>query len=376
MFNDDFDYKYCPVLAIRPSEMTALRELPGKDKDLILPIFPIKRWLNSLELSNSIKKIEESIGEERKWIADIDYTAIEGLSVGEYRPVHHEIKALMDSSDGYKNWCSFIKEHPNAVPCLQLKDLSQFSTQLQVLCTFQRGVVLLLKQADLESKVHEEILPQLTEVEDLLVILDLEQITKEFIDLQDQILLYLQAIRAILPNALMSLSSTSFPDGFGGYHKGTKTIYERSLFDKIRINIEGLIYSDRGSARASKLSGGIGTPPPRIDYACKNEWHFIRMELSDSITSMEKGISKTMATKSEKKELYTTIAKKIMAEPYWEKDLALYSNYIIELTGEGDEFGIDSAQKATAARINKHLHTQLHYDSVDDLPDTDEDWID
>ena len=368
MFRDMFEYKYCPILSVSPSEMTALKELPEKDKDLILPVFPIKSWSTSLKLANAIDKIESSIGDNRKWIADIDDASLENRALENYRPVHHEIKAMMDPYNGYENWCSFIREHPNAIPCMQLEDLSEFSTQLQVLNSLQRGVVVILKHADLENRAHKNILPLLTGIDNLLIILDLEQITREFIELTGQILGYLKIINSAVPNALLSLSSTSFPDSFGGYHKGTKTIYERLLFEKIRVEFDRIVYSDRGSARASRLAGGAGTPPPRIDYACKNEWHFIRMELSDSLASTEK--------KAAKKELYTSIAKKIMEEPYWEADLALYSNYIIELTSQGDEFGIDTAQKATAVRINKHLHTQLHYDLVDGVIDTDEDWID
>ena len=43
----------------------------------------------------------------------------------------------------------------------------------------------------------------------------------------------------------------------------------------------------------------------------------------------------------------------------------------------GDDFGINSAQKATAVRINKHLFTQLHYDDYfTETANTDEDWVD
>lgn len=65
-----------------------------------------------------------------------------------------------------------------------------------------------------------------------------------------------------------------------------------------------------------------------------------------------------------------------MEEPYWENDLGLWSNYIIELTSKGDDYGINSAQKATAVRINKHLYTQLHYEFSGEITDTDDDWID
>ncbi|WP_432460229.1 beta family protein [Agarivorans sp. QJM3NY_25] len=375
MFNSSFSYQYCPILSVSPSELRGLRELPDKDKSLILPIFPLKSWAAARELKSSIQKIEESIGEQRKWIADIDYEDLLNRKEEEYRPVHRDLLKLTDSVEGYRNWYNFIKEHPNAVPCLQLKVLSQVSTQIKVLNSLGRGLVVILKQVDIESQSYKTILPKLKDVSNLLVILDLEQITKEHVDLSEQVLTYLNAIKTILPRALISLSATSFPDSFGGYHKGVKSIYERALFDKVKTAISDLIYSDRGSARATKMSGGSGVPPPRIDYACRNEWNFIRMEFSETSPSLTKS-EKQAQIRKEKKELYTLIAKKIMKEPYWENELALWANYIIELTSESDEYGINSAQLATAVRINKHLHTQLHFDSIEMISNTDDYWED
>lgn len=375
MFDNKFPYRYCPILAISPSETLGLKELPAKDKDFILPVFPLKSWASAKELKSSIDKIEEVIGKDRKWIADIDYEDLFGRKTEKYRQVHHDLLKLTDSTNGYHNWCNFVKEHPNSIPCLQLKNLSEISTQIRVLSSLKRGVVVILKQVDIESQNYKIILPQLKEVNNLLIILDLEQITKEQVELSHQILMYLNAIKLILPQSLISLSSTSFPDSFGGYHKGVKSIYERALFDKLGTSIDNLIYSDRGSARATKMSGGAGVPPPRIDYSCRNEWNFIRMEFSETSESLTKS-EKQALVKKEKKELYTLISKQIMAESYWEGDLALWANYIIELTSKGDDFGINSAQKATAVRINKHLHTQLHYDWLEDIDDTDDDWID
>lgn len=376
MFSKNFTYQYCPILAVSQSELLGLKELPEKDKDLILPVFPLKSWASSKELKSSISKIEESIGKHRKWITDIDYEDLFDRDKENYRPVHHDLLKLTDPSEGFKNWCEFIKDNINVIPCVQLKDLSQMERQVEQLSVLQRGIVVILKQADIESQRYKTILPNLKKVNDLLVILDLEQITKEHVALSSQISMYMKSIKTLLPQALISLSSTSFPDSFGGYYKGVKSIYERALFDKVQATITDLIYSDRGSARAVKMSGGAGVPPPRIDYACRNEWNFIRMEFSELSPLLTK-TEKQAQIRKEKKELYTKISNEIMNETYWENELALWSNYTTELTSEGGEFGvINSAQKATAVRINKHLHTQLHYNAIASLNDTDDDWED
>ena len=49
---------------------------------------------------------------------------------------------------------------------------------------------------------------------------------------------------------------------------------------------------------------------------------------------------------------------------------------MIELTAQGDSYGITSAQDATAVRINLHLYQQLNYENDSDSHDTDEDWVD
>ncbi|WP_407300889.1 beta family protein [Klebsiella quasipneumoniae] len=57
LLEERFDYKYAPILSLSLSEMEALENLPEKDKDLILPIFPLKGWMSSQLLENSLKKI-------------------------------------------------------------------------------------------------------------------------------------------------------------------------------------------------------------------------------------------------------------------------------------------------------------------------------
>jgi len=237
MFDDSFDYKYCPILSISLYELTALDKLPDKDKALILPVFPIKSWVSAKKLSSALDKVSTAIGESRKWIVDIDYNDLLSRPIEKYRPVHHDIKKFTKPIGGYKNWCDFIKEHKQCIPCIQLTDLNEFDTQLRVLSSLKRGVVVILRQSDLESKVHEIILPKLRDTTNLLIILDFGKITRQEIYYKEQILMYLQAIRAVLPKANMSLSSTSFPDSFGGCHRGTNSIYERALTLSLKLTM-------------------------------------------------------------------------------------------------------------------------------------------
>ena len=57
-------------------------------------------------------------------------------------------------------------------------------------------------------------------------------------------------------------------------------IYERQLFNGVRHSVGGdqLVYSDRGSARAERQTGGGGPVYPRIDYSLPENWQFYRSE--------------------------------------------------------------------------------------------------
>ncbi len=376
MFNDidNFKYKYAPILSLSPSEMTAIEELPEKDKDLILPIFPLKGWSSSNNLIKSNERIRKSIG-VRKWIADIDFSFIENNATykvtGNYpRDVFYEIKELTDPKNGYEKWYSYLSEIPEAVPALQLKNLNELESQILLLSSLQRGLAVIFSLDDIESGISNIVIEKISSmgIEDLFIIFDIGLIGKRHLDSYRSISSIIRKTHEEAAPGLMAVSASSFPSNFGGSRNGENTIYERLLHNKIsqEINNIRLIYSDYGSARAFKQSGGGGIPAPRIDYPLKNDWRFVRREFKDP-KSPEKG---------EKEELYTEAAQEIINRDYWIESLHLWGTQIIELTSQGDKFGINSPQKATAVRINIHLYNQLHYeDKVEDI-DTDEDWID
>ncbi|WP_432807239.1 beta family protein [Leclercia adecarboxylata] len=79
---------------------------------------------------------------------------------------------------------------------------------------------------------------------------------------------------------------------------------------------------------------------------------------------------------TEKEALYKAAACEMINTDYWNGNLHLWGTQMIEKTCLGDPYGITSANRATAVRINLHLYQQLHYnDSLEDL-DTEEEWVD
>lgn len=372
---DNILYRYAPILAVRNSEMTALEELPDKAKDIILPVIPLRGWVGSNKLEKSVERIEKAF-DERPWIADIDSSFVdEGNKKrdvnGEYpRDVFSEVAALLISDNGYENWVNYIEDNPNMIPVVQLQDTSQLSSQIEGLNALGRGLVFRFSIEDINSNTHVEVFSIVNSlnINDLYVIYDYGQVNREILTFSAAISSLINGTHDLVPEALISISCSSFPSSFSGYNSSENSIYERILFNSVSGSCDGvrMLYSDRGSARADRIDGGGGIPSPRIDYPLQNDWRFIREEFDD-YTNPQKG---------EKEMLYTNIAKNIMSKEYWRRDLYVWGTQIIEFTSRGDKFGINSPMKATAVRINIHMHQQLYYNSPIELTDTDEDWED
>lgn len=353
--------------------MNAIQELPDKDKNLILPIIPLRGWVGSQKLQNTIGRITKAI-DERPWIADLDESFLINsthMMTGEYpRKVFYEIESLLDPKDGYRNWCDFLREIPSAIPTLQIGDLEQIPFQIENLTALHRGLVVKFKTRDIDNSYYIKVIDilKIYAVKNIMIVFDYGQIDSRKLAFANNIAEIINYSSSKVPAAIFSLSWSSFPSSFSGYNRGENPIYERLLFNKVIALCPDytFVYSDRASARAEKIKGGGGIPSPRIDYPLKNDWRYVREEFSDPKEPKD----------GEKKHLYTLAAKKLMEEEYWNKDLFLWGTQIIELTSKGDDFGIDSPSKATAVRINIHLHLQLHYYEEIEEIDTDDDWED
>lgn len=366
------DFNYLPILSVSPSEMKALKELPNKSKDEFLPLFPIKGWLASHHLEKTISRIEDSYG-KRNWIADIDSSFIRRARQydGDYpRPVFKEVLELIDSTNGYENWCTYIEKNENLIPTLIMEDLTGLVLQTQRFNDLNRGLVVKFNLDEMNARQFQSCLESLShcQINNGMFVLDFGDINKNSLNEVEAYLNIIRQINDSFRGIRIAICSTSFPYSFSGQNHGEISIYERQLFQKLSNNDPklNLIYSDHGSARAGKAGGGSGTPPPRIDYSLKNDWMFIREEFEDSKDIME----------GEKSQIYKDIAIEIMKQSYWMENLKLWGSQMIELTSKGDKFGITSAKDATSVRINLHLYQQLNYFLREDEMDTDEDWVD
>ncbi|EGQ8939612.1 TPA: beta family protein [Vibrio parahaemolyticus] len=369
-------YNYLPILALSTAEMSALEQLPDKDKDLLLPIFPLKGWVGSKTLDKTISRIEMSIG-LRPWIADIDSDFVfknkKYLADPEgQRPVFKEVHKLLDPTNGYENWVQYVAKLDDlVVPTLQTHNLEQLGQQIHSLSALNRGLVVRLKiKQDGTDKINTIIRTLIAnKIENLLILLDFEDIKRSDVLQSEQYGMLVSRLSNLLPNAIFSTSASSFPSSFSGSYRGELPIYERQLHTAVCKLCEGVrvIYSDRGSARANKTNGGGGLPPARIDYPLKDDWRYVRKEFQDS----------SNVTELEKHTLYKEAATEIVKSNYWNPNLRVWGVQMIEKTVElRDKYCITSANRATAVRINIHLYQQLHYLCDFDALDTEEDWED
>jgi hypothetical protein len=280
---------------------------------------------------------------------------------GERRPVHDEIDEFRNPADGYSSWCSFIEGRSNFVPTIQIGDLNEFQVQVARLHALGRGLVLRLppQAFAFAQQISQRLAAIVGDGETTCVIFDFERQNLELLQRQAQVVSFVEGVHADLPQAAVSISASSFPDSFT--HITHQDIYERLLFDGVAQHIgeARLIYSDRGSARAERQNGGGGDIPPRVDYALGNRWTFFRA-----------------ADANNRPAAYAAQALAAMESDGWDPELRLWGTQMIERTALGDLDAISSQARATAARINIHLHRQLFSGGGGAMYQTDEDWTD
>ncbi len=219
MFND---YKYIPILSLKPAEMVALDELNNLDKDLLLPLIPLKRWTTSRTLDKSIARIEKAFN-SRKYILDIDKEFVINLKhVKKTEDIHNEIKDLYCSDNGYKNWYDFISKNNNIIPCIQFDDISELEEELHNLLELKRPLVARFEMSGntpispIDFNIAIRTLSKFEYQQDLLIILDYGDLDRIDLIEYEKYSTLIRKIKKFIPSATFSISGTSFPYSFSG----------------------------------------------------------------------------------------------------------------------------------------------------------------
>lgn len=349
---------YLPLLNLAPAEMLALESLPERDKDELRVVFPLRKWLTSKSLSKSFDRISKANGQRPSYLLPPDLPLSEADDAG----VALELRPLLSPRGGYDAWCSFFEADQGSpfIPTLQLNDASQFDAQAARLIALGRGALVHVPRSALQfiDAIAARTAQHTGGGADVVFLIDLGRQSKNLLLQEAELHAVVARILARCSSARVAVSCSTFPPSFG--ETRGQEIYERTLFQQLRRHFgNALVYSDRGSARA-EMTGGGGTPYPRIDYPLGGEWRFFRTE---EYEAFETG--------------YRKLAAQLMSGGTpWDPAIRIWGTQMIEKTRLGDRTGITSPARSTAVRINLHLHRQLWYDDPDRLYETDDDWND
>jgi hypothetical protein len=347
--------RYLPILSLRPGEMRGLQELPDSTKDAILPIVHMRPWVGSHTLDRSIERLAEAYG-DRPVVVSID-DATETLGT---RPVHVDLELLRQPTRGYLNWCEFVAGNELYIPCVQLLAPNETDEQITFFHELGRGMTVIVRRDGFGAlrQLARRVSLLTEEGRNVCFLVDYGVAHRDHQLIAATVVGQYATIMEECPRAHFSVSASSFPHSFTDIVD--QPIYERLLFDNVlgEVGPRKLIYSDRGSARVERSSGGGGQPiPPRIDYPRDTDWRFYRSDDDFEFSG------------------YRQQARTLMATPaVWDGSLRVWGTLMIERTANGDTSAITSQQRSAAVRINLHLQRQTFYGDEEDLYETDDDW--
>jgi len=351
------DTPYMPLLSLRPAELRAIEELPEKTKDKLFPIVVLRPWLSANMLETGLERLADAYN-DRPTIVIVSALELSDTP----RLVHEQLASLRLPAGGYAKWCQFIAARPNFVPAIQITDPGHIAEQISCFHALGRGMAVIVDNRTLPGlRALATVVGGLTDGGiDTCFVIDLGKQTSDPLERAVLVVAYCTSIRQHCPNATIAISGSSFPADFVGREQ--QEIYERTLFNAVvgQLGAEGLVYSDRGSVRAEKQSGG-GLPKPRIDYPLDREWRFYRTETEGFPGYRDRATHLLRATRPDGARIF-------------DAQIRVWGTLMIERTAAGDTSAIKTPARSTAARINLHLHRQTFYNDPVGLHDTDDEW--
>jgi len=340
--------------------MNGLQYLPRATKERMTPCILLAPWVNSGTLDKAIERVKKAF-RGQNFILDIDrdyeFTDLESSP-------QQRLVELLKASDAYSNWCEFVVEHDDMIPCIQTRNQSEADIRRQIDRYQDAGRSYCLRLHMHRFPVNaDDIVAALTAKgsADFCIILEggwtRDPLTL-FAWFDGIITGVLGPLVADIP---IILSCTSMPKVFHQFEDGITAIpfSNHELVAQVRRNHNRrrIVYGDWGSTRPREPSGFAQRPLDRIDYPTAGHW--------------------LIARNKDGKWDFEDAARAIVARPEWEGDLGIWGEEMIEATAINKELGIDTPQKNVAARVNIHLHRQAFIDAGDiGGMNLDEDWED
>lgn len=353
-------FTYVPTLAVRPSEMNGLEQLPGLSKDRMRPVFLLAPWATANSLAKAISRVEKAYS-NRGYVLDLDRDyEIPTPSRGPQR----ELRMLLDPRNCFENWWVFVSEHSNIQPCLQLSQqtIDCIQTQISYAQQLQREFCVRVELKRLPNNLSD-VVAALNAVgtSDYFIVIDggwttnPESLATPVLRLINGVF---EDINAEIP---IVVSSTSMLGNFQEIINSEEVRFgNRKLVREITANSNRryIVYGDWGSTRPREPSSHRQRPLSRIDYPTPNGC--------------------VIARNGEERWTFKDAAEEVVHNSgLWNGNLRVWGENMILQTIINPDFGINTPQKNVASRVNIHLHLQAFFGEpgFEDL-DFDEDWED
>lgn len=344
--------EYVPLLYARLAEIRAMRELPESSKNLLVPVFKLRPWLNSKTLARALEVIEDAVG-NRLYGLDLDEFKFEANPNPEMA-AKVQFSALFNENDGFANYYALVAAGENRVPVFRnpTSQNVQIDRQIEHISGIGRGVFVRVKVTqpgallEIAQKLAER------EIDNPVFVLD-GGWGRDILSSAAMAAQLAQGLVEISDQFEIVVAGSSFPDAFAGLGDRFEiSAIERQLYSEVRrqVNFAALYYGDWGSTRPP-------TEPvpmkhvPRIDIARPNNW---------------------VSWRSEDEETYSDVAERTISDPVWDGELGIWGEYMIVATAENEEVRIKSPAMAAAVRVNLHLHQQANFDNPNGLHVGDE----
>lgn len=344
--------EYVPLLYTRLAEIRAMRELPESSKNLLVPVFKLRPWLNSKSLGRALEVIEEAVG-NRLYGLDLDDFKYESNPDPE-KQARVDFASLFNSEGGFETYYKLTNDGVNRVPVFRALTSQhiQIERQLDHIEAMDRGVFVRAKVGEPGHFFDVARAIKQRGVGNAVFIIDCGW-GRDILTSAALAVSHAQNLIEISQEFEIVVAGSSFPDAFAGLGDRFEiAAIERQLYSEVRrqVNYPSLYYGDWGSTRPPTDPVPMRNVP-RIDIARPNNW---------------------VSWRSEDDESYVDVAERTVSDSFWDGELGIWGEYMIVATSEGEEVRIKSPAMAAAVRVNLHLHQQANFDNPDGLHIGDE----
>lgn len=331
---------YFPAIRTRPAEIDGYSKLADEIKDAVTPIITLGAWPRHEDAVEPMKQVASALG-DRPFILDVTKVPLYQKS---------RIFDLLNEKNSFERWRTFVSDIANVVPMIQITSsakLSQVIKQARLLeSASSHQVAFRISNFLVETPKVIAALSALDAPEKSLVIIDAGYIRDSMSASLSACINTINDLREEIPEALITVISTSFPASVAGYLapesggcRGTITIMERELHSA--IGADAAVYGDHASIHSKVYMTSGGRFMPRIDYPLNDAWEIERRpEIRDS-----QGYIKAAEALIEK-------FPSILEESTWGAEK-------IRNAARGDIDGMRTPARWIAARVNMHVTRQV-----------------